>query len=176
MNLVMAIQQGCTFVAKRRTVLALTTIVFTLGFFTVAFDLLGVHHNLIGLVMGVSLTCIAWSLDRSRHRPIAGLAYFVGSGIFLAAAWDWLHDTPADPLFLALACGAIFLSAVARSRSLLLVATIALIGYLVEFITDRFGDNLSGPLLLIVVGFVLIGFGVLAVMFNNRFIVGVGRS
>jgi hypothetical protein len=170
MNGVMAIQQGCTFGARRRTVLALTTIVFTLGFFTIAFDLLGVHHNLIGLVMGASLICIAWSLDRSTHRSIAGVAYFFGSGIFLAAAWDWLHDTPADPLFLALACGAIFLSTVARSRSLLLVATIALIGYLVDFINDRFGDDLSGPLMLIVIGFVLIGFGVLAVTINNRFI------
>jgi len=168
----MAIQQGCTFIARRRTVLALTTIFFTLGFFTIAFDLLGVHHNLIGLVMGASLICIAWSLDRSRHRSIAGLAYFFGSGIFLAAAWDWLHNTVADPLFLALACGGIFLSTVARSRSLLLVATIALVGYLGDFINDRFGDDLSGPLMLIVIGFVLIGFGVLAVAINNRFIVG----
>jgi len=170
MNGVMAIQQGCTFIAKRRTVLALTTIVFSLGFFTVAFDLLGVHHNLIGLVIGASLVCVAWSLDRSRHRSIAGLAYFFGSGVFLAAAWDWLHNTSGHPVFLALSCGAIFLSTVTRSRSLLLVATIALIGYLVEFISDRFGDDLSGPLMLIVIGFVLIGFGVLAVTINNRFI------
>jgi len=170
MSLVMAIQQGCTFAAKRRTILALTTIVFTLTFFTVALDLLGVHHDLIGLVMGASLTCIAWSLDRSPHRPVAGLAYFFGAGIFLAAAWDWLHDTPADPLFLALACGAIFLSTVTRSRSLLFVATIALIAYLVDFVADRFGDGLSGPIMLMVIGFVLIGTGVLAVVINNRFI------
>jgi hypothetical protein len=121
-------------------------------------------------VMGASLICIAWSLDRSRHRSIAGLAYFFGSGIFLAAAWDWLHDTVADPLFLALACGAIFLSTVTRSRSLLLVATIALVGYLGDFIDDYFADDLSGPLMLIVIGFVLIGFGGLAVAINNRFI------
>jgi hypothetical protein len=172
MNGVMAIQQGCTFIARRRTVLALTTIVFTIGFFTVAFDLLGAHHDLIGLVMGISLICIAWSLDRSRHRAIAGLAYFFGSGIFLAAAWDWLHDTAAHFVILALACGAIFLSTVTRSRSLLAVATLTLIGYLVDFINDRFSDDLSGSLMLIVIGFVLIGFGVLAVAINNRFIVG----
>ena len=58
----------------------------------------------------------------------------------------------------------------ARSRSLLLVATIALVGYLGDFIEDRFGDDLSGPLMLIVIGFILIGFGVLAVAINNRFI------
>jgi len=59
---------------------------------------------------------------------------------------------------------------VTRSRSLLLVATIALVGYLVEFIADRFGDSLGGPIVLIMIGFVLIGFGVLAVTINNRFI------
>jgi len=45
-----------------------------------------------------------------------------------------------------------------------------LVGYLGDFIEDRFGDDLSGPLMLIVIGFILIGFGVLAVAINNRFI------
>src|SRR5262249_6568907 len=65
MNLVMSVQQGCTFLAKNRTVLALTTTVFVVGFFTVAFDLLHVNHHLIGVTLGASLVCTAWSLDRS---------------------------------------------------------------------------------------------------------------
>ena len=162
MNLVMAVQQGCTFVARRRTVLALTTIVFTLGFLTIGFDLMGVNHNLIGVVLGASLTCIAWSLYRSIHRSIAGLAYFFGSVIFLSAAWDWLDDTPADPLFLGLACGIIFCHrrpqpqpAVCRHPG-------------VDRVSGRihrrhFADDLSGPLMLMVIGFVLIGLGALAV-------------
>lgn len=170
MNLVMSVQQGCTFVAKRRTVLALTTIVFTLGVLTVASDLLDVDHNLMGVVLGTSLTCIAWSLDRSSHRAIAGLAYFFGAGILLAAAYDWLHRTPIELLFMGLACAIVFLSTVARSRSLLFVATIALIGYLGEFIAEHFADNLNGPLMLILIGFVLIGLGALAVRINNRYI------
>lgn len=170
MNFVMAVQQGCTFVAKRRTVLALTTIVFTLGFLTIGFDLMGVNHDLIGVVLGASLTCVAWSLDRSIHRAIAGLAYFFGSVIFLSAAWDWLNDTPADPLFLGLACAVIFLSTVARSRSLLFVGTLALIGYLGAFIAEHFANDLSGPLMLMVIGFVLIALGAVAVRINNRYI------
>jgi hypothetical protein len=61
---------------------------------------------------------------------------------------------------------------VTRSRSLLLVATIALVGYLGDFIDNHFADDLSGPLMLIVIGFVLIAFGGLAVAINNRFIAG----
>jgi len=170
MNLVMAVQQGCTFLGRRRAVLALTTIVFTMGFFTVAFDLLHANHNLIGVVLGTSLLSIAWSLDRSSHRAIAGLVYFFGAVLLLAATYDWLHRTSIEILFMGLACGIIYLSTAARSRSLLVVGTVALIGYLGEFIAEHFANNLNAPLLLMVIGFVLIGLGTLAVRINNRYI------
>src|SRR4029077_1802571 len=51
MNLVMAVQQGCAFWARNRAVLALSTIIFSLGFFTIAFDLLHINHNLIGVTI-----------------------------------------------------------------------------------------------------------------------------
>jgi len=170
MNLVMAVQQGCTFWASGRAVLALTTIVFTLGFFTIAFDLLHIDHNLIGVTVGASLTCIAWSLDRSKHRSIAPLCYFFGSAILLTASFDWLRHTPIELLFLGLACATIFLSVLARSRTLLLVGTLSLIGYLGYFITEHFAHNLNAPLAVMLTGFILIAFGVVAVKINNRFI------
>jgi hypothetical protein len=79
--------------------------------------------------MGASLTCIGWSLDRSRHRSIAPLCYFFGSIILMFAAFDWLRHTPIELLFLGLACGTIFLSTVARSRTLLVVGTLALLDF-----------------------------------------------
>lgn len=170
MNFVMGLQQGLTFVAKRRTVLALTTIVFTLGFVTVALDLMDVDHDLMGVVLGVSLTCVAWSLDHSSHKSIAGLAYFFGASILLGAAYDWLHRSPIELLFMGLACGIIFLSTVARSRSLLFVGTLALIGYLGAYISEHFADNLNAPIMLMLIGFVLIGLGALAVKINNTYI------
>jgi hypothetical protein len=170
MNLVMAVQQGCAFWAKDRAVLALSTIVFALGFFTVAFDLMHLDHNLIGVTIGASLTCIAWSLDRSRHKSIAPLCYFVGSIVFLAAVFDWLRHTPMEMLFLGPACGAIFLSTVARSRTLLLVGTLALIAYIGYFIAEHFAHNLNAPLAVMLTGFLLIGLGVVAVKINNRYI------
>src|SRR5215510_2897461 len=76
MNAVMAIQQGCAFWVTRRSVLVLTTIFFATGFVTVALDLLHVGRDLMGIVLGMSLGCVAWSLDRSPHRPLAGAVYF----------------------------------------------------------------------------------------------------
>jgi hypothetical protein len=170
MNAVMAIQQGCVFWAKQRAVLALSTIVFALGFFTIAFDLMHIDHDLIGVTIGASLMCVAWSLDTSRHKSIAPLCYFFGSIVFLSAAYHWLRHSPIEVLFLGLACGCIFISTVARSRTLLLVGTLALIGYLGDYIAEHFAHNLNAPLLVMLVGFLLIGLGVVAVQINNRFI------
>jgi hypothetical protein len=170
MNLVMAVQQGFTFWAKDRTVLALSTIVFALGFFTIAFDLMHVNHNLIGVTIGASLTCIGWSLDTSRHKSIAPLCYFFGSVVLLSAAFDWLRHKPVEILFMGLACGTIFLSTVARSRTLLLVGTLALIGYIGDYIAEHFAHNLNAPLVVMLTGFILIGLGVVAVKINNKYI------
>jgi len=170
MNLVMTVQQGCTFWAKDRSVLALSTIVFALGFFTVAFDLMHLDHHLIGVTVGTSLTCIAWSLDHSRHKSLAPLCYFFGSIIFLSAAFSWLRHSPIEIFFMGLACLTIFLSTVARSRTLLLVGTLALIGYIGDYIAEHFAHNLNAPLAVMLTGFLLIGLGVIAVKINNRYI------
>jgi hypothetical protein len=170
MNLTMAVQQGCAFWAKDRGVLAFTTIIFTLGFFTVAFDLLHVNHNLIGVTLGASLTCVAWSLDSSRHKSLAPLCYFFGSVLFLTAAFDWLRHTPIEILFMGLTCGVVFLASVVRSRTLLVVGTLALIGYLGDFIAEHFSHNLNAPIIVMLTGVLLIGLGVIAVKINNKYI------
>ena len=71
-GLVMLVQQGCTFWARRRTVLAFTTIMFASIAVFVSLDLLEANLYLTGITMGVSLLCVGWSLDRSPHRAIAG--------------------------------------------------------------------------------------------------------
>lgn len=167
---VMMVQQGCAFVAKDRTVLAFTTLVFSGLFLFTALDLLEIPANLIGLVMGTSLTCIGWSLDRSKHKPLAWICYLAGTCMVLCVAADILRNTPFEILFLGLSCGVIFLSTVARSRTLLVVGTIALLSYVGYFMDKYFGGLLAGPIGLILVGVLLIGAGVAAVKVNNKYI------
>jgi hypothetical protein len=170
MNFVMAVQQGCTFWVKDRAVLALSTIIFTIGFFTIAFDLMHLNYDLIGFTMGVSIMCVAWSLDRSRHKSIAAVCYFVGSVSLLCASFDQVRHTSFEVLFAGLACAIIFLSTVARSRTLLAVGTIALVGYIGDFIAEHFAHNLNAPLIVMLTGFILIILGVVAVKINNTYI------
>ena len=170
MNLVMVIQQGCAFWARRWTVLAFTTIIFATGFVTVAFDLLHVGRDLMGIVLGISLGCVAWSLDRSPHRSLAGPVYFFGALLFLAAWYHVLRHTAIEVLFVGLSCGIVFLSVVARSRSLLAVGTLALIAYIGYFIGEHFENNLNAPIVLMIAGFLFIAIGAAAVRINNKYI------
>lgn len=170
MNFVMAVQQGCAFKAKDRTVLALTTIIFSGSFVVIAADLLHINHHILGITMGISLLCIAWSLDSSRHKSIAGLWYLLGAMLLLVTSYDYLHDKPIEILFLGLSSATIYLSTLVRSRSLLLVGTLALIAYLGKYMAVHFADNLNAPLLLMLMGFMLIAIGVVAVKINNKYI------
>ena len=170
MNLVMVTQQGCAFWARRRTVLAFTTIIFATGFVTVALDLVHVGRDLMGIALGISLGCVAWSLDRSPHRSLAGPVYFFGALLFLAAWYHVLRHTAIEVLFVGLSCGIVFLSVVARSRSLLAVGTLALIAYIGYFIGEHFENNLNAPIVLMVAGFLFIAIGAAAVRINNKYI------
>lgn len=170
MSLVMLVQQGCTFWARRRTVLAFTTIVFASIAAFVSLDLLDANLYLTGITLGVSLLCVGWSLDRSPHRAIAGLVYFFGAALALEETYSWLRREPLEILFLGAACGVVVLAAVARSRSLLVVGTAALVGYIADFIYQHFADNLGAPLALMAMGLVFLGLGAAAVRINAQYI------
>jgi hypothetical protein len=170
MSLVMLVQQGCTFWARRRTVLAFTTVVFASIAVFVSLDLLEANLYLTGITMGVSLLCVGWSLDRSPHRAIAGLVYFAGAALALEETYSWLRREPLEILFLGAACGVVVLAAVARSRSLLVVGTAALVGYIADFIYQHFAENLGAPLALMAMGLVFLGLGAAAVRINAQYI------
>jgi len=170
MYTLMLVQQGAAFLRLQYTLLAFTTLVFGLGFCVVAMEYLEVPPRLFALTLGLSLICIAWGTDRSRHSVLAPLLYFIGAINFLFAAHNWLDDGAWEGLFPGLAAATIYLSTLARSRVLLTVGTLALCAYLGDFMWERFRDNVNAPLILMLLGFVLIALGVMAVKINQRFI------
>jgi hypothetical protein len=170
MHGVMLLQQGLCFQALRRTVLAFTSLVFGVGFFSLAFNLMYVDETMIGLVMGSSLLCIGWSLDRSVHKALAPVTYLSGSVAFLAALFDLVDGTSVEILFLGVSSGMIFLSTLARSRTLLFMGTLATIGYISYFSGKYFENTLGWPLILMLMGVVLIGLSALAVRLNSKYI------
>jgi hypothetical protein len=172
MSVVMLVQQGCTFWARRRTVLAFTSVVFWTIAVVVALDLLDANMYAAGVTLGASLLCIGWSLDQSPYKAVAGLVYFFGAALLLEETYAWLRREPAEILFLGAACGVVVLAAVARSRSLLIVGTAALVGYIADFIYRHFAENLGAPLALMVIGLVFLAAGAAAVRLNAQYIAG----
>ncbi|MFH1159024.1 MAG: DUF2157 domain-containing protein [Pseudomonadota bacterium] len=170
MAAIMIIQQGATFRAKRRTTLAFTSVVFGCIFFATLFDLWEIDENLIGAVIGTSLLCIAYAANNSRHAAISPFWYFVGSGILLSSVFDAVEHTSFELSFLGLTAFMIYLSVTARSRTLLLVSTLAMICYIGYFSAEHFADTLGWPLTLVIGGLVLIGISSAAVRINNKYI------
>jgi uncharacterized membrane protein len=166
----MLLQQGLTFWQKRRTTLAFTSIVFGGIFFVTLMDIFEIDSDLIGLCTGASLMLISWALSQSPHRSIAAPWYFVGSVATLVSFGDIVRDTVMESLFLGLSAFFIFLSTRARSRTLLLVGTIAMLCYIGYFTGKHFGDSLGWPLVLILSGVAFIGLGALALRINAKYI------
>ena len=167
---IMLIQHGAAFWAKRRTTLAFTSITFGCIFFGTLFDMWDMDQKLIGTVVGTSLLCIAYAINNSRHTAISPFWYFIGSVMLLWSVFEAVENTPFELAYLGIAAFMIFLSTLVRSRTLLLVSTLSLLGYIAYFTAEHFANTLGWPLALIIGGLALIGLSSLAVKLNNKYI------
>lgn len=166
----MLIQQGATFWARQRTILAFSAVLFGCIFFATLFDLWGLHRDLIGSVIGASLMCIAYALNQSRHTAISPFWYFIGSAILLWSVFDAVERTPFELIYLGLSGLMIFLSTYVRSRSLLLVSTLSMLAYIGYYTAEHFANSVGWPVALVIIGGALIGLSSLAFKLNNKYI------
>lgn len=166
----MLIQQGATLWAKRRTVLAFSAILFGCIFFTTLFDLWDLNQKLIGIVIGASILCLAYALQQSKHLAIAPFWYLVGAIILMWSVFEAVENTPFELIYLGLAALLIFLSTNVRSRTLLTVGTLAMLGYIGYYTAKHFANTLGWPIALVIIGIALIGLSSLAVSLNNKYI------
>lgn len=174
MCLTMAAQQALALARFAATTLVFTLLVFATGAASVALDLARVPGDTNAVVVGSSLVLVALGLARSAHRGIAPLWQLVGGAACLSGLFDLLRGTPAEIAFLLAASGTVVLSVHAGSRALLVVGTIAILGYVAYFTEQRFLDSLGWPLVLIVLGLALIGVSAAALGLDRRYI-GAGQ-
>lgn len=170
MALYMLIQQGCTFWAKGRTVVAFSAILFGSVFFANLFDILEINEKLIGIVMGTSLLFIAYALNQSRHVAIAAFWYFIGAVVLLWSVFEGIRNSALEPLYLGLCALIIFVSTYVLSRTLLLVGTLAMLCYIGYYTARHFAYMVGWPIALVMIGVALIGLSALAVKLNNKYI------
>ena len=166
----MAGQFGATFATIRRSTPLFFVVFFATLFWWTAFDLLDADDGVVGLVIGASMLAAAAGIDRTPHRVITPVWYLFGTALFLYGLFDALEGTPLEILFLAAACGFVYLSAVLQSRTVLFVATAAILAYTAWFTGEHFASSLGWPLALVMFGLLMIGLSAVAFRIDRQYI------
>ena len=166
----MAAQFALTFAARQRSTLLFLTILFGTAFFWTALDLVDVDNTAISLVLGASMLLAAVGADRSGRSGITPFWYLAGATAFLYGVFDVVEGTPLEVGFLAVAAGFVYGSVLLHSRTLLAVATLAILAYTAYFTGEHFVDSVGWPLALVAFGLVLVGLSALAVRVDRDYV------
>ena len=167
---VMALQFSAVFQALRRSTPLFLVILFGTVFWWTALDLADLDEPVMALAIGASLLLACVGIDRMGRREITPFWYFCGATAFLYGLFDLVERTPAEILFLAVAAGFVYASVVLHSRTLLAVATLAILAYTAWFTGEHFVDSIGWPLALMAFGFVLIGMSALAFRLDREYV------
>jgi hypothetical protein len=166
----MMLQFGATFASIRRSTLLFMTIMFAVLFWWTALDLLDADETFTAVVIGASMLLTAIGVDRTAHRDITPVWYLFGASLFLYGMFDAVERTPFEIVFLALAAGFVYLSAVLHSRMLLFVGTLAILAYTGWFTGQHFADSVGWPVALIGFGLFMIGLSALAFRIDRDYV------
>ena len=169
-SLIMAIQQGLALRVKQDSVLLFTTMLFAIWALVTALDMMQVDEDFIAALLGASTVGLCAGLARTRYRGVTPFWYFAGSVSFFFGWFALLDGNIFELLFLLTACGGVYLSIVVKSRVLLFVSTVAILGYVSYFSAEHFSDSLGWPIVLILLGLMLIGLSAAAMRINRRYI------
>jgi hypothetical protein len=166
----MALQFAAIHVSTRRSTPLFLLVLFATMFWCTALDYLEVDGEVTALVVGASLLLASVGIDRTPHRDITPLWYFIGAASFLYGVFDTVERTPLEVAFVAAACGLVYLSVLVHSRTLLFVATLGILAYTGWFTGQHFADSVGWPLALIGFGIVMIGLSALAFRIDRTYI------
>lgn len=170
MAALMVIQQGATLWHKKRTILAFTTTLFATIFMVTLFEEMNMPEELNAIITGLALLVTGWAMSKSPHYPISGFAYFCSSAALMFGVYDVVKNSMIDFIFLALSTFFVYASTVARSRVLLVMGTLGMLGYIGDFAVEHFKDSAQFPILLIIIGISFFGLGAMAIRINKKFI------
>jgi hypothetical protein len=168
----MALQFGAAFRSLRRSTPLFLVILFASLFWWTALDLTDLANATVALIMGVSMLMAAIGVDRTGYRSITPVWYLFGAAAFFFGFFDAVKDTPAEIAFLAVAAGFIYVSVVVHSRTLLFVATLAILAYTGWFTGQHFADSVGWPIALIAFGIFMIALSALAVRIDRLYVRG----
>lgn len=167
---VMLVQQTLAFFSKKLTSLLFLSIFFGLVSYATAMDLIGLDADLIAFGLGLSMLLVLRRIDQTPHASITAFWYFFSSSSMLSGLFALVEGSPLELLFLGAACGVVFWSTWVKSRSLLFVGTVAILGYVGYYTAEHFSDAVGWPVALILFGLLLIALSAVAFRINRKYI------
>lgn len=132
--------------------------------------ILGWHHynELAAIFTGTSLMLAGYWLRSSNYISLFPVWMFCGSGFALSGFYGLLLNTPLEPLFIGASALGIYASLLLRSRAVLASSVLAMIGFIVSFTARHFANTVGWPLLLIFIGFAVLGSGFFFARMSGR--------
>ena len=126
------------------------------------------------LFLGISYLALAYAWK--KIAPIlTSWMYAIGTMMFLSAALALGGYAPSankawEILYIGLNFGILFLSVTLKSRAMLVLGSLYLMGYIMKITAEYFSDSLGWPISLILSGFVLIAAGYATLKMNQRYL------
>lgn len=165
---IMAIQHTIVFLKTNRTSL----LFFTLSFWYTAIGIFLDRNNIpedIGVfVLGVSMLCVGYAVDRTSHRAIVPFGYALAMAATLYGFFDLVERSSFEITYLGLNAFLIYLSIHLASRTVLFVSVAGLLGYIAWYTSEHFAGMTGWPIALILLGFVFLGLGALTLRLSRR--------
>lgn len=128
-------------------------------------------YSYLTMVVGASYLLLANSFKNSWNEKLLGALYFFGSTGILAAAFYQIFDSVMwEILYVGVVLGGLFLSVYMKSRVVLVMSTMFLIGYVSYITGEYFADSIGWPISLVILGFVFIGLGYSSLAINKKYI------
>jgi hypothetical protein len=123
------------------------------------------------MMVGFVYMLLAYGFRNTWNKKLSGMLYFFGSAGFFIAAFTRVFDSGLwEIFFFILALGGVAFSVRLKSKAVLTVSTLALVGHIIYITSEYFADSLGWPISLVLLGFVIIGLGYGSVAINKRFI------
>lgn len=181
--LIMLVVYGVAYFANKRNILVVIMVAFfTWAYYAFIVEFFGIRDfedvvQWATIVLGLSYVGLAYSYaklpafdskDSKERKSVGGLLYgagtiaVLGAGITIGGFFDLV--------MVLLIFGAFYGSIFLKSRMMLILGAIFLVAHIIKITFEYFEDSLSWPILLVFIGFLIIGIGYLTFHLNRKFI------
>jgi len=121
------------------------------------------------LVIGAIGLLIGWMFKHTENEPLSGSMYFLGSVAVLISPSFLFGSTPVwELIYPFLLAGMFYLALLLRSKRILVISVLALMGYVVYLTFAYFSNVVGWPIALMFSGIALIAIGYIAIKFKNK--------